>query len=205
MKPCAVSVQVISSATRLVRLSFLRSFSPKIHLPFSSPHPPSQIPNLLSPPLPSSRRCFHIRSHLSILRSSAVDRFERRITTMGKRLSFQFSHPIASISAISDHASLIWCFDDDFYLFLFRLMDFSCSVVVWKCLDLMFWCCSFVWWILVSWNSCESSLIWCFYDSHVLWSWADPKLFGCILILGIHLKVSWSDVLLLLFCLIDIT
>lgn len=91
MKLGSESVPIIS----VPRLSLVSRFSSlparPHHGPFSLPPLPSQNPNLTSLSLSSSRRCFHFRSHLSLLRSSsaAVDRFERRIATMGKRSHFQ--------------------------------------------------------------------------------------------------------------------
>lgn len=87
---------------------------------------------------------------------------------------------------------LIWsCLDASWY-----------SEFIWKCLDLMFCCCSFVWLILLSWDSCESSLIRPrFSDLQVLiiefscsevvgmrldvmfwWISATPSLFDCVLV-----------------------
>ncbi|XXG40385.1 hypothetical protein AAC387_Pa01g1115 [Persea americana] len=91
MKLGSVSVPIIS-VPRLSLVSRFSTLPARPHLlPFSLPPLPSQNPNLTSLSLSSARRCFHFRSHLSLLRSSsaAVGRFERRIATMAARNSFE--------------------------------------------------------------------------------------------------------------------
>lgn len=199
MKLGSVSVPIIS-VPRLSLVSRFSTLPARPHLlPFSLPPLPSQNPNLTSLSLSSARRCFHFRSHLSLLRSSsaAVGRFERRIATMGKRFHFQ-----------SYCSRLLWSL-------LFRLifswsyvviMDFSYSEFIWNYRDLEVLILDFVWKyldlsFLVIWKLVEFS---CFgICLNVSWfdGFDDAHLFDGFQLLGVSLNVSelWSDVLIYIF------